>query len=371
MPVRKRWRVFGDLIDIPAWYVRAAASGVIGRHRRVLLAPSGKTSNRALIRQWRAHFTVIENPLSVFLLLPFAWLPGIGYGLWNWQSWRATGANGQALRGGLAQLRSEAMYVEKHGNLKTLDLSEELSNAGRAAMRKSGLADGDWWVTLHVREASYHHDVNNLHRNADIATHFAAAEAIVQRGGWVIRVGDPSMKPLPPMDRVLDYVHTDAYCDWMDLYLAARCRFALGVSSGPCTLPVLYGRPMVCTNLIPLGPLAVTKNTLVIPKLAWLNKEQRFMRTSEVLASPVGVAYFHDMFVKNGVTVVDNTPEEIQELTKEMLDGLDGAIRYASDDEQTQRRFKELWSPYVTPDLWRGCNRLGRDFARAHPFVCE
>ena len=371
LPVPNRWRGFGDLIEVPAQYVRAEASGVIGRHRRVLLAPSGKTSNRALIHQWRAHFTVIENPVSVFLLLPFTWLPGIGYGLWNWQAWKTRGVDGKQLRGGLAMLQADAMYDEKHGSLKVLDLPPDLATTGRDRLTRLGVKKDDWWVTLHVRERGYHQDDDNQHRNGDVSTYYPAMRAIADRGGWVIRVGDPSMRPLPPMDHVIDYVHTDAYCDWMDLFLAAHCRFMLGVSSGPCTLPVLYGKPMVCTNLAPVGPLPTTKNSLVIPKLHWLDREGRFMRTSEVLQSRLAVAYYQDMFEKTGVVVTDNTSEEITSVTTEMIDILEGSIKYSEEDERHQSEFRKQWLPNITPDLWGGRNRVGRAFLRNHGFLRE
>jgi putative glycosyltransferase (TIGR04372 family) len=314
---------------------------------------------------------VVDNRILATLLLPFTWLPVIGYGLSHWQRWRAIGGAGQDFRGGQAHLRSEALYVEKHGDLKILDLSKTLETAGDEAMRKFGLSDGDWWVTLHVREGGYYEDTNNSHRNADITSYFPAAEAIIQRGGWVVRIGDPSMRPLPPMDRVIDYVHTDAFSGWLDLYLAARCRFMLGMSSGPCTLPVLYGRPTVCTNFVPHRRLAGTKNTIVIPKFAWLEREGRYMSSIELIASPLGVAFFGDMFQKQGVTVIDNILDEITGVTLEMLGRLDGSVQYSGEDNIRQRRFEELWSPVTPPELWRGCNKLRRDFALDYPFVCQ
>jgi putative glycosyltransferase (TIGR04372 family) len=371
LPVPGGWRAFGDLIDLPAQYVRAIDVGVIPGRTIILLSPPGSVANAALAREWSSKIKVVDGRIGTILLLPFTWLPVIGYGLSHWQHWRATGKDGQILRGGKAHLRSEALYVEKRGSLKILDLSGHLERAGDEVMRQFGLEEEDWWITLHVREGSYHQDTNNVHRNADIASYFPAAAAIVERGGWVVRIGDPSMKPLPPMDRVVDYVHTDVFSGWMDLYLAAKCHFMLGMSTGPCTLPVLYGRPMVCTNLIPLGRLAGTKNTMVIPKLAWLEREGRFMSSSDLIASSLGVAFYGDMFEKQCVTVVDNTPHEITAVTLEMLGRLDGSIQYSDMDNVRQRRFEELWSPEIPPELWRSRNRLGREFAREHPFVLQ
>jgi putative glycosyltransferase (TIGR04372 family) len=368
LPIHAGWSVFGELINRPANYVRAMDVGVIPRRTVVLVAPSARVTNRALAREWGTKVKVVDNRIFATLLVPFTWLPIIGYGLRHWRHWRATGSAGQTFRGGRAQLRSETLYVEKHGDLKVLDLSHSIATAGQERMREFGLTEGDWWVTLYAREAGFHQDAENA-RNSDIMSYLPAAEAVVERGGWVFRIGDPTMTPLPPMDRVIDYVHTDGFSDWMDLYLAARCRFMLGTSAGPCDLPVLYGRPMVCANYVPLVTLPYTINTLVIPKLAWLVREQRFMSTSEVLALPPGVGFYDDMFVKDAVTFVDNSLAEIKAVTVEMLGLTDGSDRYSDEDDSRQRRFKELWSPEIPPELWRGRNRLGREFAREHPFV--
>jgi len=372
LPVPHGWRAFGDLIDLPAQYLRAIDVGIIPMRTVVLLSPSSRISNEALVKEWGSRINIVDNRIVATLLLPFTWMPVIGYGLSHWQSWRAIGSAGQNFRGSKAHMRSEALYVEKHGDLKVLDLSEPLSTAGQAVMRKFGLGERDWWVTVHAREVGYYQDTNISYRNADIATYIPAIEAIVERGGWVVRIGDPSMNPLPPMDRVIDYVHTDAFSDWMDLYLAARCRFMLGMSSGPCTLPVLFGRPMVCTNFISMDRMMATKNTMVIPKLVWLEREARFMSTSEVLASPLEAAYHsEDVYVTHGVTVVNNSADDITAVALEMLQVIEGSAQYSDKDDRKQRQFQELWSPEIPPELWRGCNRLGREFVRKYPFVCE
>jgi len=71
-----------------------------------------------------------------------------------------------------------------------------------------------------------------LIRNANISDYTDAMRAIVARGGWCIRVGDPTMRPLDPIPGVVDYARSSSKSDWMDLFLCARCRFFLGNTSG-------------------------------------------------------------------------------------------------------------------------------------------
>jgi putative glycosyltransferase (TIGR04372 family) len=59
-----------------------------------------------------------------------------------------------------------------------------------------------------------------------------AIKAVTKAGGWVFRMGDPSMTPLPKMPQVIDYAHNEIRCDWMDIFLGATFKFLIGTGSG-------------------------------------------------------------------------------------------------------------------------------------------
>ena len=58
-------------------------------------------------------------------------------------------------------------------------------------------------------------------------------------GGWVIRIGDSNLSPLPALANFFDYCRSEMRADWMDIFLLANCRFMLGTNSGPCFVPAL------------------------------------------------------------------------------------------------------------------------------------
>lgn len=62
---------------------------------------------------------------------------------------------------------------------------------------------------------------------------------------------DGSMTPLPAMDRVVDYAHHPERSPELDLFLAARCRFFIGTSSGLALVATVFSRPVLYTNLHP------------------------------------------------------------------------------------------------------------------------
>src|SRR3546814_3430723 len=90
-------------------------------------------------------------------------------------------------------------------------------------------------------------------RDARIADYRPAIEYLTASGGYVVRLGDRSMTRAEPQAGLVDYPFTEAKSDWMDIYLAARCRFHDGTSSGMSFVPLLFGRPALLTNWIPLA----------------------------------------------------------------------------------------------------------------------
>src|SRR5256885_8476241 len=59
-----------------------------------------------------------------------------------------------------------------------------------------------------------------------------AVQEITRRGGWVVRLGDPTMEPFPPTPAVIDYAHSRLKSPATDVFLCGACRFFIGVASG-------------------------------------------------------------------------------------------------------------------------------------------
>ena len=124
---------------------------------------------------------------------------------------------------------------------------------GAQALKKLGLPKDAWYVTLHVREPSYrgetYQNTTENWRNANPLDYLKACEIITRAGGWVFRMGDPSMTPLPSMPKVIDYALNDEIrSDWMDVFLGATCRFLIGTGSGYYIIPAFFGVPVMFTN---------------------------------------------------------------------------------------------------------------------------
>jgi putative glycosyltransferase (TIGR04372 family) len=186
----------------------------------------------------------------------------------------------------------------------------------------------------------------------------------VRRGGWCIRMGAPSMKPLPPMPRVIDYARSVFKSDLMDVFLCARCRFFLGSSSGLFLISSAFGVPAALTNMAPLGcGYGFSPKDLSIPKL-YLSRAGVMIPFSLILPKPLADFRWAYLLQGSEVELQENTAEDILDLTVEMLDRLDGVYVQDVESELMQDYFRDLFNE--NNYCWGSPARIGDAFLRKY-----
>jgi putative glycosyltransferase (TIGR04372 family) len=243
-------------------------------------------------------------------------------------------------------LGSEVQQAWKaSGRGPLLSLGDEERVRFRLMMEQAfGLPRDAWFVLLHVRESGYKQQWETNHaytRNADISTYDAAVEHIVARGGWVVRGGDPSMRPIPPRANVIDYATSPLRSAEIDIQLCAECRFFLGTNSGFSLVPPLFGRRCALTNWSPLGTPNWYPDDLFIPKLVRRRSDGQLLTFAEMYDSVAGWSQFQRDFVGE-FEKIDNTPEDLLDLTQEMLATLDGDLAPSDEDRAWRAKFEEV-----------------------------
>jgi putative glycosyltransferase (TIGR04372 family) len=241
--------------------------------------------------------------------------------------------------------------------------AEELDTA-RRLRTEMGVPQNAWHVCLHVRSSGYKLSHDDLHAtlNADIRTYDRAMAAVVRRGGWVIRMGDPSMPKLSSMKNVIDYAHSPQKSPEMDVFLCGTCRFFIGTSSGPSLVPGLYGVPSVITNWFPTGTRPLNSGDLFIPKLHWYEREEEFAPFDESMSQPLGHLHALPILAELGLSLRSNIREELADVVEEMLDRLDGGTYNSTEDQQLQAYFERV----ALQSRSYGNARVGRDFLRKY-----
>jgi hypothetical protein len=203
----------------------------------------------AYLRCWEKYFSWVTDPRTISLLAPLSYLleedvimVRIGE---STRSFVAFGAE--------VQSRWEA-----DGRGPLLELSAEHRERGYRLLRELGVPEGAWFVGLHVREGT---DRMRDVRNSDIATYRLAIEEIAKRGGWVLRMGDHNMRPLPSWPHMIDYAHSAKREDWMDVFLWAEGRFFIATGSGPQMIPTTFGKPVAIANYGPIATIVTGRTT--------------------------------------------------------------------------------------------------------------
>ena len=257
-------------------------------------------------------------------------------------------------------------------------LPEEMAE-GRRKLAKLGIElDRNWFVCIFARDSNYlsavrpgndwsHHN----YRDCDVNTYHLAIAEIVSRGGFVVRMGSHAKAPLHfTHERVIDYA-LECRSDFMDVFLSAHCHFFMGPQSGIEVVATIFDRPRLSVNTVPFGHAPIAKHSLFIPKLlcsTTTGERYTFGRLLREFSDPA-----NDPKVLNGTLAqrqgyryLDNTPEEILEVTREMLDQLQNCSRSTAEDDELQRTYvslvpKKHWCSAVKTPIGAGFLRRHRE----------
>ncbi|TAE90940.1 MAG: TIGR04372 family glycosyltransferase [Verrucomicrobia bacterium] len=343
------------------YYIKLGLLGWRLPHRIIVLATPQQVANCSYFHYWRSHIEVVSDRDKINSFSPKARL------LEDKPTGLTILSNGEMLSYGEIATAVQKQW-ETDGKPPLLALSDSDHEEGWHCLESLGVPKGAWFVSLHVRTDGFHgHETSSLLqvRSANIDTYLLAIESIVAQGGWVIRMGDKTMKPLPPMSQVIDYVHSDQKSDRMDVFLCAACRFFIGTSSGLSFVPPTFGVPCVLTNWAPMGVTSFYSQDIFIPKLYWSELEQRHLTFQEFMSAPVNGLYHIKKLNRLGIQAIDNTPDEIRQVVLEILQQSDGDITYSQEDELLQQRFRTL----ARNSKSYGNSRIGRDFIQKYALL--
>ena len=174
-------------------------------------------------------------------------------------------------------------------------------------LKGRGLDDSRWFVGLHMREQGYvwRKSIMPPH-NVDPQSYVPMVTRIIrEQGGQVVRIGDPSMTPLPEMDGLIDLSRDpDSFPE--QAFATSRARYFVATVSGPSVLPCVFGVPTALTNTLyggvwNPGDVILAKRNVTLPDGHVLTPRQ----VVEIGERTPGILY------EDGVTFEDNTPDEL------------------------------------------------------------
>lgn len=327
----------GHIAHIDIYIKNKILNGQKDQKTIVVLPYSGKVPNRTLLNCWKRYVDVSSPNLRLGLNLR-------QIELLQDEFWSLRLSPGQTRMFSHAGAIVQRAW-EDRGLPPLLSLEAETEASGWAQLEAMGLPRDSWFVCLHVREAGFHrawHEKHPSTRNADVLTYTKAVRTIIDHGGYVVRMGDSTMTPMPETRGLIDYALSGSKSEAMDIFLCAKARFFIGTNSGLGLVPPIFGVPCAMTNWSPIALPQWYLRDRFIPKRVYSRALKRFLTFAELFSTPAGWEQFREYFETNGLDVIDNTAEEINTLVLEMLEELNGGSALSELDKQLLQSYNYL-----------------------------
>ena len=324
----------GHLALEPDCIVKEQALELLPYRKWILLAPPKRVANAHLLTYWEPHFIVVRARLGCYLVANMSRFGFMRYDISHYC--RNISQAQDAYR----------VYADWGDRPPLLKLRAEDRQWGEVMLSKLGLPDHAWFVCVHAREGGFSPIDEMLHsyRNSNIENTIPAMREIIDRGGWIIRIGDPSMRHLPKMGKVIDYAHHPEKSDRLDIVLCAKARFLLGNTSGIALVSSVFGVPCAIANIIPLSVLWFNTFDISMPKIIKHLSSNNVLTIEKVLESEIATYQYTSQYEAGELFFEENSAEDIRCLTIEMLHQLEGILTERANNYAVQLRVLALFN---------------------------
>jgi putative glycosyltransferase (TIGR04372 family) len=261
----------------------------------------------------------------------------------------------------ISAVRTRNVFVWDQRAVESLRYSEESleenkfiyvpdidSSIVQELFEKIGLSSSPWYVCLHIREAGYakllDDDITEF-RNSDINTYIRAVEYITGMGGFVVRMGDESMTPMPDLPGVIDYATSKFKSDENDFILMSYCSYFIGSNSGANWIAIVQQRRILAVNVVPMAVAKIwTSKDLAVPKLHLRTTDDSQLPFREIFDRDIADFQMSYKFENTGVYVVDNSEDEILNAVAEFHDLVMHGGNFSVPQERLQKKFNSLFT---------------------------
>jgi putative glycosyltransferase (TIGR04372 family) len=198
-----------------------------------------------------------------------------------------------------------------------LSFTRDEEAAARLALRNYGVDPDKPWVCLIVRDSGHNSDPTGAEnpdyefRNFDVAIFEPLAEHLAGHGYQVVRMGAGREKPMTlKCDNVFDYAKSEHRSELLDVYLAAKCAFAVSTQTGPDAVCLAFRRP-VCYVDVPVFSQFFLGTELATWNPCMLQKDGYVFSLAEIATSDLAWIKNTQDFIDRGISPRRSSPSEI------------------------------------------------------------
>ena len=277
--------------------------------RRVIsiwsIGPVAKQSNRFLAKKWKEELLVLPSWFVGSLQRAGVFFPFLKL---DEQKLSITGS-----MNGLDK-------TDSHMSLSADEIEE-----GRRRLVEIGINPDKPYVCLIVRDSGHYKSKGDTESagyellNFDINNFAGVAEELIENGFQVIRMGSGTENPFTSKPAgVVDYAVSKSRSEFLDVYLAATCSFAVSTQTGPDAVCMLFRRPVLYVDVTRYGQFFFGSNIATWSPVR-LFKNGELLNLSDVVNSDVAWIKDPNGFLENGITQQKSSKEELKVLTRSYI----------------------------------------------------
>lgn len=341
-------------------YLRKQKSGEYDP-REFLIIVSNKTANKQLHRIFQRRLFLVDNNL-LCLMVTLVKSMTKKSPLWFQLPW-------------------VTRYQEVLDSISPqISFTGDEESKGKKLLADIGLNNNSPLVCFHVRDKAYLNTVHNYrspqewayhdYRNCNVENFLPVAEYLASQGVYVLRMGHVVEKSfVSKNDKVIDYANKFR-SELGDIYCISKCKFFIATEGGLHSIAWMFNIPVAYTNSAPpAGLVGWRKDDVVIHKKLWDKSRKRFLTYREIVECGACTWYHTELYHKAGLEIVENTPEEIMDLVKEMNARLDKTWVTTPEEEEVQKRYRSIFPAGHVSISFQ--SRIGTDFLRKNIALLE
>jgi putative glycosyltransferase (TIGR04372 family) len=230
-------------------------------------------------------------------------------------------------------------------------LSNKENDTSESYMKSHGWKHTDKFVCLNVRDSAFFNEkVTSRHayRNSNIADYEDTIKYLIDLGYWVIRMGKKVNSPIKiKHKKIIDYGMDPNRSDLLDIWLSKNCEFFISTSTGIDGVAIMFKKPIVIVNLLPIAHIYSWCNGITAPKkLFWSNGNQ--LTLTEYLNNAQSKKY-----KEKGIKIVNLSPLEIKDSVQEMIAHIN-KIPLTIKQIQNQEKFWDILENHDSYNKYHG-----------------
>jgi putative glycosyltransferase (TIGR04372 family) len=264
------------------------------------IGPVAKQSNKYLARKWK----------EVLLVFP-SWLVGSLHSVGSIFPILKLNEPKLSITGSMNGLDK----TESHICLRANEIED-----GKKGLVNIGINPDKPYVCLIVRDGGHYKSKGEIESdgyellNFDINDFSGVAEKLIENGFQVIRMGSGSERPFTSKpDGVIDYALSPNRSEFLDVFIAATCEFAVSTQTGPDAVCMLFRRPVLYVDITSYCQFFFGSQLATWSPVRLL-KNGKILKLSEVVNSEIAWFKNPNLFAANGISQQKSSERELSSL---------------------------------------------------------